>query len=317
MPHILVAGPIHPAGIAVLAAAPDITLDLIDDAATSAFAQALAKADALLIRTQPLTAAAIAAAPRLKIVSRHGVGYDAVDVPALTARRIPLCIIGDVNARAVAEHTLMMMLACARRAVAYDKAARLGQWQVRNQFGTVELEGKTLLLFGFGRIGRRVTQLAMAFGMTVLASDPIVDASAMAAAGVTKVTDLEAALAQADVVSLHMPMSPGGALITAHHLALMKPSAMIINTARGGLIDEAALDAALRSDRLAAAALDVLVNEPPHADDPLLRNDRVLISPHCASLTRECTERMAISSAQNILDWFSGTLDHRLIVNAA
>ena len=182
------------------------------------------EADALLLRTQPLTADLVAASPRLTIVSRHGVGYDAVDVQALNARTIPLAIVGDVNSRAVAEHTLMLMLSCARRVAAHDKASRNGQWNVRNRFETVELDGKILLLLGFGRIGRRVAQLAQAFGMTVHAFDPYVSADAMSALGVTSEPTIAAALPKADYVSLHLPLAPGGAVIGAAELALMKPT---------------------------------------------------------------------------------------------
>src|SRR5439155_5642766 len=136
-------------------------------------------------------------------VSRHGVGYDAVDIAALNARGIPLAIVGDVNSRAVAEHTLMLMLAAARCTVAHDIATRSGDWQVRNQFQTCELDGKTLLLIGFGRIGRRVASLAQAFSMTVMAHDPYAEPRTLAEAGVGEVTDLDAAYARSDYVSLH------------------------------------------------------------------------------------------------------------------
>ncbi|MBI2718401.1 MAG: hydroxyacid dehydrogenase [Rhizobiales bacterium] len=317
MPHILVAGKIHDAGLAVLKQAPGITFDLVDEITAESYLPLLPRADALLIRTQPVTAAGIATAPRLRIVSRHGVGYDAVDVAALNSRRIPLCIVGDVNSRAVAEHTLMLMLAAARRTVAHDAASRNGNWKVRNGFETTELDGKTLLILGFGRIGRRVAQLAQAFGMTVLAHDPFIGASAMGVEGVRAIADIGTVLGQIDFLTLHVPLSPKGAVIGAGELAAMKPSAIVVNAARGGLIDETALDLALRQRKLAAAALDVLVDEPPGLDHPLLANPYVTISPHSAGLTAECAARMAISSAQNILDHFAGKLDRRLVVNAA
>jgi D-3-phosphoglycerate dehydrogenase len=264
-----------------------------------------------------MTADVIAQAPKLSIVSRHGVGYDAVDVAALTARRIPLCIVGDVNSRAVAEHTLMLMLGVARRAAQHDRAVRNGEWAVRNRFETVELDGKTLLLVGFGRIGRRVAELANAFGMTVMAYDPFVKPEAMARHGVRPADDLVKALGAADYVSLHMPGSTAGAVIWEEEIRAMKPGAILINAARGGLVDEIALDAALREGRLGGAGLDVFSAEPPAKDNPLLSNERVLISPHSAGLTAECAARMAISSVQNVLDHFAGKLDPALVVNAA
>jgi D-3-phosphoglycerate dehydrogenase len=316
MPHILIAGKLHPAGLARLGTAPGFTHRLIEEVSLESFLPHLPEADALVLRTQPLTQATIATAPQLAIVSRHGVGYDAVDVKALSARRIPLSIVGDVNSRAVAEHTLMLMLGVARRAAAHDHAVRTGAWNVRNRFETVELDGKTLLLVGFGRIGRRVAELAQAFGMAVTAYDPFVTPDMMARHGVKPTTDLHKALAAADYVSLHMPGSPKGALIGRDELAVMKPGAIIINAARGGLIDELALDAALRGGKILGAGLDVLESEPPPADHPLLNNDRVLISPHAAGLTDECAARMAVASVQNVIDHFAGKLDPALVVNA-
>jgi len=315
MTHILVAGRLHQAGIDVLKQAKGFTYKLIDEVSVESYAPFIGEADGLVIRTQPLTAEVVATAPNLRVVSRHGVGYDAIDVAALNARKIALTIVGDVNSRAVGEHTLMLMLAAARRTAVHDAAARNGNWQIRNKFETVELDGKTLFLLGFGRIGRRVAELAKAFGMTVMAQDPFVDAAAMEKFGVTHVSDRKAGLAAADYVSLHLPGSRDGAAIGAAEIALMKPTAIIINAARGGLIDETALDSALREGRLGGAGLDVLAQEPPPRDHPLLSNDRVTISPHSAGLTNECAARMAVASVQNVIDFFEGRLDPALVVN--
>jgi D-3-phosphoglycerate dehydrogenase / 2-oxoglutarate reductase len=317
MPHILVAGRLHQAGIDLLKSASGITFTLIDEISLDSYLPHVGDADAILLRTQPMTADVIAKAPKLRIVSRHGVGYDAVDVKALSARRIPLAIVGDVNSRAVAEHTLMLMLSAARRTVTHDLAVRQGQWNIRNRFESAELDGKKLLLLGLGRIGRRVAQLAQAFGMSVSAYDPFISKKDMETLGVACAASVHEALTSADYISLHVPMSPHGAVIGAAELALMKPSAIIVNAARGGLIDEAALDKALREDRLAGAALDVLEQEPPRADHPLLGNPRLTISPHSAGLTAECAARMAVASVQNILDCFAGRLSPSLVVNAA
>jgi len=254
-----------------------------------------------------LTADVIATSNQLKIVSRHGVGYDAVDVNALNDRHIPLTIVGDVNSRAVAEHTLALMLAVARRVVAHNDAAKTGNWNERNRFDAVELDGKTLLVIGYGRIGRRVGELATAFGMIVRAYDPFITD------GSTE-PDLKAALVQADYVTLHMPGAKGS-VIGVEELKLMKPSAIIINAARGGLVDELALDEALRGRRIYGAGLDVLVEEPPKPDHPLLSNPYLTLSPHNAGLTQECAKRMAIAAAQNIIDYFNGTLNPALVVN--
>jgi D-3-phosphoglycerate dehydrogenase len=316
MPHILVAGKLHAAGLARLKDAKGFTHTLVEEVSVESYLPHLPEAEAVVIRTQPMTAETIALAPKLKIVSRHGVGYDSIDAKALKDRGIPLTIVGDVNSRAVAEHTLMLMLAVARRAAQHDAAARNGNWNVRNRFETVELDGKTLLLLGFGRIGRRVAELARAFGMAVMAHDPFVKPDILAKHGVRPADDLPKALAQADYVSLHIPGQGTGAVISAAELVAMKPCAILINAARGGLVDEIALDKALREGRLYGAGLDVLKSEPPEASHPLLSNDRVLISPHTAGLTDECAARMAVASVQNVIDFFAGRLDPSLIVNA-
>lgn len=317
MPHILAAGKLHAAGVERLKQAQGFTFTLVEEVSVESYLPHLAEADAVVIRTQPMTAETIALAPKLKIVSRHGVGYDSVDVKALTSRGIPLCIVGDVNSRAVAEHTLMLMLAVARRAAAHDAASRNGNWNVRNRFDTVELDGKTLLLVGYGRIGRRVGELARAFGMAVMAHDPFISQDVLAKHGVRPADNLLKALGEADYVSLHMPGQASGAVIFDEELRAMKPSAILINAARGGLVDELALDRALREGRLFGAGLDVLKAEPPAPDHPLLANDRVLISPHTAGLTSECAARMAVASVQNVIDHFAGRLDPALVVNAS
>lgn len=315
MPHVLVAGLIHEQGLEVLRAAKGVTFRLVEQISTDAYAPFVGEADAIIIRTQPLTADLIAGAPSLKIVSRHGVGYDNIDVAALDARGIPLTIVGDVNSRAVAEHTLMLMLAAARRTVAHDQAVREGRWNERNRFDAAELDGKHLLILGFGRIGRRVADLARAFGMSVAAYDPFLAPEVIAANGASPVGDLHEALAMADVVSLHLPVTPAGPVIAAKELAAMKPAAILVNAARGELVDETALDEALRAGRLRHAALDVYRQEPPAPDNPLLSSGRVTLLPHNAGLTAECAARMAVVSARNIVGFFSGRLDKALVVN--
>ena len=315
MPHVLVAGRIHEAGLSLLRSAPGVTLDLVDEVSTESYAPIVDRADAVLIRTQPMPGSVIRAAARLKIVSRHGVGYDAVDVTALSAREIPLAVVGDVNSGPVAEHTMMLILALAKRTLLYDRSARNGGWAIRNTFGAVELENRKLLLLGFGRIGRRVAKLADAFGMEVMAYDPFVDEAAIRADGVVPAPDLGLALEAADVVSVHIPMSQRRALIGAAEFARMKPSAFIVNTARGGLIDEGALVAALAEGRVAGAGLDVFEAEPPTAGAAFFDSDRVVLSPHSAGLTDECAARMSIAAARNILDFFEGRLDPRLVIN--
>lgn len=315
MAHVLVAGKLHPSGIALLDQAIGITYDYIEDVSEESYVSRIGGAEALVIRTQPLTAATVAKAPNLRIVSRHGVGFDSVDVDALNARSIPLAIVGDANSRAVAEHAMMMMLAAAKRLPRSDRAVRNGQWDYRDALEGTELCGKHLLIVGYGRVGRHLARMASPFDMRVTAYDPFIDVDKAPDGPATLVTDLQAALPSADFVSVHVPKSDGPAL-GADELARLKPTAIVVNTARGGVVDETALRAALDAGHLAAAALDVFETEPPAANNQLLEMDQVILTPHTAGLTIECAERMAVSCVQNVLDFFEGRLDQERVVNA-
>ena len=315
MPHLLIAGKIHDDGIALLKTAKGVTYDYVTEISHDSYAPLIDKADGLVVRTQPVPALTIAQGKNLKIVSRHGVGYDAVDVPALNARGIPLAIIGDVNSRPVAEHAMMLMLALAKKVRAYDTATRVGPWGYRNSFEAIELHEKNLLVVGFGRIGRHVAKMASGFGMNIYAFDPFQSNDAIKASGAEPVTDLKTGLALADFVSVHVPMSGGKAVIGSEELACMKKSALIVNTARGGLIDENALHAALQSGQIAGAGIDVFLEEPPPADHPLFASEKVILSPHSASLTAESAIRMAVMSVKNALDYFDAKLDPAFVVN--
>ena len=314
MPHILIAGKLHPAGLALLESAPGVTFIHVEDISEASYQPYLAEADGIVIRTQPMGAASVAKATKLQIVSRHGVGYDAVNLPALNARKIPLCIVGDVNSVSVAEHAMMMILACAKQVIRSDAAVRHGPWGWRNTLEQGEVSGKRLLIIGYGRIGRHLAQMAAAFGMRIAAHDPYLASQGWPAGAVACAADLASGLAEADFVSVHIPKADGP-LIGAAEIAGMKRGAIIVNTARGGIIDEVALAQALRSGHIAGAGIDVFDVEPPAADHPLLAFDQVILTPHTAGLTREAAERMAVASVQNVLDHFAGQLDPSLIVN--
>lgn len=315
MPHVLVAGKLHPSGMALLAATAGFTHDYVEEVSEASYAPLIGKADALVIRTQPLSAPTVARADRLRIVSRHGVGYDAVDVAALDARRIALAIVGDVNSVSVAEHAMMMMLAAAKRALLADRAVREpGGWGWRNRLEARELAGRRLLIVGYGRIGRHLARMAAGFGMTVEAYDPWLLSAGWPEGPVAPVTDLIAALSRADAVSVNVPRAEKPVLGRAE-LTALKPGAIVVNTARGGVIDEVALAEALSSGRVGAAGLDVFDAEPPPTDHPLLAFQQVILSPHIAGLTAECAERMSVMSVQNVINFFAGRLDDKLVVN--
>ena len=312
MPHVLVAGKLHPSGLTLLDAAAGVTWDYVEEVSEQSYTPLIGKADGLVIRTQPLTAATVARANRLKIVSRHGVGYDAVDVAALTARGIALAVVGDVNSVSVAEHAMMLMLATAKQVVEADSATRHGQWAWRNSLKPVELRGKRLLILGYGRSGRHLAQMAQGFRMEIAAHDPFLIADPDPP--VTRVADLTEGLRTADFVSIHIPRTDRP-LIGAAELSAMKRGAIIVNTARGGIVDELALAAALSSGHLGGAGLDVFETEPPDPDGPMMRAARMVLTPHIAGLTAESGERMAVQSVQNVLDYLAGRIDPALVVN--
>jgi D-3-phosphoglycerate dehydrogenase len=314
MPHVLVAGKLHPSGIELLDASPGVTYDYVEDVSEPSYAPLIGGADGLVIRTQPLSASTIARAERLKIVSRHGVGYDSVDVSALNRRGIALAIVGDVNSVSVAEHAMMLLLAATKRLIRADRSVRDNEWDWRNRLEPSELAGKRLLILGFGRIGRHLARMAAAFGTDVRAYDPFLERQGWPEGPVAPVSDLQAGLAWADAISVNVPKAERP-VIGAVELSAMKPTAVLINTARGGVVDEAALISALREGRIAAAGIDVFDDEPPAADHPLFGFDQVILTPHIAGLTAECGVRMAISSVQNVLDFFAGRIDSALVVN--
>ncbi len=317
MPHVLVAGKLHPSGVDLLRRAEGLTFDLIDEISEPSYAPLIDRADALILRTQPLSAATVTRAARLRLVSRHGVGYDAVDVAALSARGIPLCIVGDVNSGAVAEHAIMLILAASKRALKADRAVRNPmEWEWRHRLEAGEIGGKTLLVIGCGRIGRTLANYAAALGMKVIGYDPWLERASWPAGPIECISSLRDALARADVISVHTPKTEQPVL-GATELKAARRGVVIVNTARGGIVDEDALATALASGHVAAAGIDVFADEPPGKDHPLLGFDQVILSPHIAGLTAEGAERLAVYSVQNVIAFFAGRLDPSLIVNAA
>lgn len=316
MLEVVVVGRIKPEGMAVLEARSGLGVRVVDGDDPATLLDAVATAAAILVRTTPIGADVIAAASALRVVSRHGVGYDNVDVAALNARGIPLAIAAAANRISVAEHALAMLLTLAKAALPHDAAVRAGNWAIRNELRAFEIFGKRLLLVGFGRIGREVASRARAFGMDVAVHDPYVDPAALADLGCSAAPSLDTAIAEADAISLHLPLTAATRhVIDARRLALMKPGALLVNTARGGLIDEQALARALAAGSLRGAGIDVFADEPPRPDNPLLAAPNALLSPHNAGVTDESMVRMATEAAQNILDVLDGTLDPGVIVN--
>ena len=315
MKKVLVLGKIHDVGLQILRDASDVEFVELAEHVPELFDH-LPDTDAIIVRMTKIDQKVIDTAPNLKIVARHGVGYEAVDVPALTAQKIPLALVGNVNATAVAEHTLAMMLAMAKKLVPYDNATRSDNFKIRDSFSQTELINKRILIVGFGHIGREVAQRCAAFGMTVMIADPFVTTEDVKKAGYQPVDDFRKALPDADYVTIHVPKtSETENLITAKEIETLKDGAFLVNVSRGGMINEGDLCDALASGKLAAAALDVFEPEPPKPGNPLFKLDNIVISPHCGAFTVECGQRMAEVCARNVLAVFAGNLDLSLVVN--
>ena len=267
---------------------------------------ALANAAALLVRNQTqVNAQLMQAAPHLRVIGRLGVGLDNIDIPEARKRGIVITAGRNANAIAVAEYVMAAMLHHARDLAAADRSVRAGKWD-RQRFGGFELYGRTLGLIGVGEIGRRVAKRAQAFGMQVIGYDPLVGPYDYAPAEQSiTLLPLDDVLTRADVISLHVPLIPQTHyLINAETLAKMRPNALLINSSRGGIIDEAALLDALNAGQLQRAVLDVREVEPSPADDPLRTCEAVILTPHVAGLTLEAQTRISqivVSDALQVL----------------
>jgi D-3-phosphoglycerate dehydrogenase / 2-oxoglutarate reductase len=252
----------------------------------------------------------------MKVVTRIGVGFDAVDVPALSRRKVPLMVAGTANSPSVAEQALFMMLMLAKRAVEMHSIVKDDKWASRLGMLPYDLYGKTVLIVGFGRIGTRTAKRCLAMEMNVLIYDPYKPAAEIKAAGCEPVADLDAALPRADFVSIHCPKNPETVgMFNATRLQRMKPTAYLINTARGGIVDEPALYDALSSGRLAGAGLDVFEQEPPPSGHSLFALPNVIMAPHVAGVTVEAVDRMSEQTARNILSALDGQPLRQNVIN--
>ncbi|MBL8662572.1 MAG: hydroxyacid dehydrogenase [Candidatus Odyssella sp.] len=304
-PVLAIVDPIHPEGVAILRAAGEV-VELFAPGTDAE--RGWARADGLVIRTSPLPAARIAACPRLKVIGKHGVGVDNIDIAAATRHGIAVFNTPGANALAVAECAVALMLAVVKRLRACHDLVAGGRFAERGPLRVGDLSGKTLGLVGGGRIAGEVARICRhGFGMTVLVYDPYSGEARAAAMGAEKVHGLDALLARADIVSIHTPLTAETrGLIGRGRLAHMKPGAVLVNTARGGIVDEAALADALAAGKLGGAGLDVFEDEPPARGNPLLALPNVVLSPHMAGITEDSARRMAVGAAQGVVDALAG-----------
>jgi D-3-phosphoglycerate dehydrogenase len=263
--------------------------------------------DAILARTAKYTAEVLEAGEKLKVISRYGIGVDNIDVKKATELGIYVTNAPDSNANTVAEHTVGLIIASARYYIRCDTELRKGNFEIRNRLLGFDLEGKILGLVGLGRIGAKVAKKTFdGLDMKVIGFDPFIEAEKVPPQ-VGSLVEWNELFREADFISLHVPStSKTSKLVGEKEFNLMKPTAFFINTSRGDVVDEEALVDALRSNRIAGAGLDVYQHEPPPDDSPLFLFDNVILSPHNAALTRECTVRMALHAARGIVEVLSG-----------
>ncbi|MBT8485102.1 MAG: hydroxyacid dehydrogenase [Phycisphaerae bacterium] len=301
-PRVLLLETIDDAALAELERGADVTAAWDRDAAAVIDVARVAPAAAIMTRGKgQVTAELMDAAAGLRVVARCGVGLDNVDVEAATARGVAVLNLPACNAQTMAEHTVMLMLAVTRGLVESAVAVRGGDWASRTRYDRDELNGKTLGVVGLGNIGGRVAAIAAAFGMRVVYADPAPRAGGWERVGLAPL------LAESDVVTLHCQLDETTRhLLDATTLAQMKPGVVLINAARGGLVDHAALVDRLRSGALAGYGADVLDVEPPAADNPLLALPHVVITPHVGSLTRATYRDICVRSVRNVLAVLAG-----------
>jgi D-3-phosphoglycerate dehydrogenase len=312
---------LDPTAMAMLAARSDIKVKVLTDEFRGPPLQAelaanIAGADGIMVGLEKVSADLLESAGNLRIISRFGVGFDTLDIPACTRKGVTVGVVNGANDTSVAEHAMMLMLATARRTLDMDASVRAGTWMVQGGRRMHELSERSVLVVGYGRIGTRVARLCAAFGMKVMVHDPAFPTPRIAADGHIPAPDLMAAVSEADIVTLHCPLhEKTHHMVNADFLARMKPSAWLINTARGGIVDETALTTALTNGTIEAAGLDVLTQEPPNPENPIFKLKNVTLAPHNAAAALECYAKMSRRAALNLIEYFDGKLDPGYTVN--
>ena len=322
MIHISIIESIHPQALAIIDSNPKFSYEIIENTSEKNLIDKLKNTDAIAIVTARLSSNVLKNCNKLQIVSRHGVGYDNVDLKFLNKKNIPLTITIKANALTVAEHVFAMMFYFNKNLYEFDKSVREQQWNklkiINNKIIAInsELSKKNIFIIGFGRIGKELAKRCNAFNMDVTIFDPFIDDTIITQHKVTKINNIDEGLRKADYVSIHIPLNTQTKnLININNLNIMKSNAFIINTSRGGIINEHDLNIALNNSVISGAGLDVLLDEPPKNNNPLIKNPKVIFSPHIASHTKECWERHGKETIQNIFDFFNNTLNFKTVVN--
>jgi len=308
---------IHGKGLELLDANKNFDYEIIDDVSEENLLKKIHLYDGVTLRVSKLSNNLLSKAVKLKVISRHGVGYDNVDTSYLKSNKITLLITATANAIAVSEHVFYLMLVISKNFLNLDNEVRIGNFKHNmNKFETFELHNKEILIAGFGRIGKNLIKKCLGFDMKVKVFDPFIDKKVISEMGGEKTDNFDDALTTLDFLSVHMPLNNSTKnLIDLKKMKTMKKTSVIINTARGGIINETDLNQALNEKIILAAGLDVFATEPINLDNPLLKNKRIILSPHTAALTNECKIRMGKETAQNIIDFFEKKINKKMLVN--
>jgi len=307
---------IHDKGLKILDANKNFEYEIIDDVTEENLLKKIHLYDGVTLRVSKLSNKLFSKASKLKVISRHGVGYDNVDTTYLKSKNITLLITATANAIAVSEHVFYLMLSISKNFLNLDNEVRLGNFKTNmNKFETFELYNKEILIAGFGRIGKNLIKKCLGFDMVVKVYDPFVDEKVITDMGGQKVDNFDIALETLDFLSVHMPLNEKTKdLINFKKMKTMKKSSVIINTARGGIVNETDLNQAINENIILGAGLDVFYKEPINVDNPLLKNKRIILSPHTAALTNECKIRMGKETASNIIDFFEKKINKNMLV---
>jgi D-3-phosphoglycerate dehydrogenase len=316
MKKIAIIEQIHKDGLDVLEKNSGFHYELITDVSEENLIEKLPEFDGCTLRVSKLNKNILKNCPKLKVISRHGVGYDNVDLDYVKNNNITLLITATANSVAVAEHVIYMMLSISKSINRYDQEVRSGYFKKNaSTIETLELFKKEILIVGFGRIGKSLIKRCLGFEMKVNIFDPFVSKEIISQFGGNKIDNFDEGLKKCDYLSLHIPLTEKTKnMINISKLKIMKKNSIIINTSRGGIINELDLNKALNENIIFGAGLDVFEKEPINIDNPILKNKKVLLSPHSATFTNECKSRMSIETTKNIIDFFENKLDKSMIV---
>jgi len=305
-------------GIDLLKGYKNFDCEIVTDLSRENLLLKLPEFDGISLRRGKIDREILDKCDKLKVISRHGVGYDSVDTECLKEKAITLLVAHNSTSTSPAEHIMFMIMNIYKGASMFDSMVRGGDFvkaihlNIEQNF---ELFNKTVLIAGFGRIGKKLIKKCLGFDMKVIVFDPYVDDATIKSFGGTKVATLEEGLKEADILSLSLPLNKQTKnFITLKEMKLMKKSSIIINAARGGVVNEEDLNTALNNNIIAFAGIDVFEKEPPATTNPLIKNKKIVLSPHAATFTKEGLESMAVETAQNIIDFFENKVENIKIV---